>query len=153
MNIRRWLAAAFAIALGLCSLPGASAQEYPPEVSRLVADARKQVRTIDLATFGSAFDRDAVGLLIDVREPEEYAGGYIPGAINLPRGVIELRIWPYVGFPHKTDKHKKITLYCGSGLRCVLAAKSLQDLGFSDVTAVDMNIADWARAGHKLLKK
>jgi rhodanese-related sulfurtransferase len=134
--------------------PGlAFAQNYPPSVSQLVAAARKQVRTIDMATFKSAFDKSDPGLIVDVREPEEYAGGYVPGAVNVPRGVIELRIWPYVGFPRDTDLSRKITLYCGSGVRCILAARSLQDLGFSNVTAVDMKIDDWARAGYPLLKK
>jgi rhodanese-related sulfurtransferase len=45
-----------------------------------------------------------------------------------------------------------MTLYCGSGVRCVLATKSLQDLGFSNVTAADMVIRDWAEAGHPLVK-
>jgi len=106
-----------------------------------------------MATLKAALDKNSLGLLIDVREPEEYADGFIPGAINVPRGVIELRIWAYVGFPNKTDMNKKMTLYCGSGTRCVLAAKSLKDLGFSDVTAADMRIDEWAKAGYPLLKR
>jgi rhodanese-related sulfurtransferase len=145
--------AALPIAVGLW-LPGcALAQNYPPTVSQLVSAAKKHIRTIDLATFKSAFDQSDLGLIIDVREPGEYADGYIPGAVNVPRGVIELRIWAYVGFPDKTDMSRKITLYCGSGVRCILAAKSLQDLGFSDVTAADMRIGDWAKAGYPLVKK
>ena len=46
-----------------------------------------------------------------------------------------------------------MTLYCGSGTRCVLAAKSLQDLGFSNVTAADMRIDDWRRAGYPLMEE
>lgn len=135
------------------ALGAPAAPDYPPSVSLLVTTAKAQIRTIDMAAFKSAFDKNGLGLLIDVREPEEYADGYIPGAVNVPRGVIELRIWAYVGFPGKTDMSKKITLYCGSGVRCVLAAKSLQDLGFGDVTAVDMRIGEWAKAGYPLLKK
>jgi rhodanese-related sulfurtransferase len=140
-----------AVCLWVCD--GATAQTYPPAVSQLVTAAKAQIKTIDMTTFKAAFDKNSVGLLIDVREPEEYANGFIPGAINVPRGVIELRIWAYVGFPDKTDLSKKMTLYCGSGTRCVLAAKSLKDLGFSDVTAVDMRIDDWAKAGYPLTKR
>ena len=68
-----------------------------------------------------------------------------PRTVNVPRGVIELRIWAFVGYPDKTDMTKKIT-HCGSGLRCILAAKSLQDLGFSDVTAADMRIGRMGEA-------
>jgi rhodanese-related sulfurtransferase len=46
-----------------------------------------------------------------------------------------------------------MTLYCGSGARCALATKSLQDLGFSNVTAVDMRIEDWITARYPLVKK
>ena len=147
------LTGALAIAVDL-SLPAWTlAQSYPPTVSQLVATAKKQIKTIDMSTFKSALDRNDLGLIIDVREPGEYADGYISGAVNVPRGVIELRIWAYVGFPDKTDMSKKMTLYCGSGVRCILAAKSLQDLGFSDVTAADMRIDEWAKAGYPLVKK
>lgn len=145
-------ARAIGIGAGLWLSTCASAQSYPSSVVQLVATARAQVKTIDMATFKSAFDKHDLGLLIDVREPGEYADGFIPGAVNVPRGVIELKIWPHVGFPDKTDMGKKITLYCGSGTRCVLAAKSLQDLGFSEVTAVDMRIDDWAKAGFPLIR-
>jgi rhodanese-related sulfurtransferase len=152
---RRWLflGSALAISVELWLPRVAVAQDYPPSVIQLVAAAKKQVKTIDMATFKSLFDRKDFGLLIDVREPGEYAVGYIPGALNLPRGLIEMRIWPYVGYPDGAHLTRKITLYCGSGMRCILAAKSLQDLGFSNVTAVDMKLADWARAGYPLLQK
>ena len=142
-----------AIVVGLL-LPGlAVAQNYPRSVSELVANAKAQIKTIDMATFKAALDKNDLGLIADVREPEEYADGHIPGAINIPRGQIELRIWPHVGFPDNTNLSKKMTLYCGSGTRCALATKSLQDLGFSNVTAVDMKIEDWTTAGYPLVKK
>jgi rhodanese-related sulfurtransferase len=145
--------AALALTAGL-SVPGHTlAQSYPPSVNQLVANAKKEIRTIDMAAFKFAFDKNEAGLIVDVREPGEYAEGYVPGAVNVPRGVIELRIWSYVGYPDKTDMGRKITLYCGSGTRCILATKSLQDLGFSNVTAVDMRIDDWAKAGYPLVKK
>ena len=142
---------ALAIAVDLW-LPGwALAQDYPPAVRQLVDSAKKQIKTIDMTTFKSAFDKNDLGLLVDVREPAEFADGYIPGAVNVPRGVIELRIWAFVGYPDKTDMTKKMTLYCGSGVRCILAPKSLQDLGFSDVTAADMRINEWAKEGYPLV--
>jgi hypothetical protein len=70
---------ASAVAAGVCVPGGVSAQNIPPSVSRLVADAKKQIRTIDMAAFKSAFDKNDVGLLVDVREPGEYADGCIPG--------------------------------------------------------------------------
>jgi rhodanese-related sulfurtransferase len=131
----------------------ASAQSYPHAVADLVAKTKAQVRTIDMSTFKSALDKGSLGLIIDVREPGEYADGHIAGAINIPRGLIEFKIWSHVGFPDKVDMRKMMTLYCGSGARSALAAKTLNDLKFSDVTAADMSIEDWAKAGYPLVRE
>lgn len=149
-TVPRTLAALLVLA---CAIPAgwAGAQGYPSSVKDLVARTRAQVKTIDLAAFKSALEARAAGLVVDVREPEEYRSGHVPGAINIPRGVIELAIWAHVGFPDSTDFGKRITLYCGSGVRCILATKTLQDLGFTNAVAVDMRIADWANAGYPLV--
>ncbi len=70
--------------------------------------------------------------------------------INIPRGLIEFRIWSHVGYPDKLDKNQKIVIYCGTGARAALAAKSLRDLHFNNVTAVDMTIEDWRKSGYPL---
>ncbi len=137
---------------GLLAAGPVRAQSIPPVVNELVARTKAQVKTIDMAAFKAGIDAKTLGLLVDVREPAEYAEGHIPGAINIPRGLIELRIWTHVGYPEKTDLGRRITIYCGTGTRCVLAAKSLQDLGFSNVVAVDMRLRDWLKAGHSLVK-
>jgi rhodanese-related sulfurtransferase len=135
-------------------LPGlASAQNYPDSVKQHVAAAKKQVTTINMEQFKAAFDQKKLGLLVDVREPDEFGDGHVPGAINIPRGLIEFNIWSEVGFPDKTDVNKQVTLYCKTGGRCALAAKSLKELGFSNVTAADMKIEDWKKAGYPLAKK
>jgi rhodanese-related sulfurtransferase len=147
------LAAVIVALFGLYAAEPCWAQNFPPSVTELVARTKAQVRTIDLATFKAAFDRKSVDLIIDVREPGEYAEGHVPGAINIPRGLIEFKIWSQVGFPDKLDLHKKLMLYCGSGARAALAAKSLQDLNFSDVTAVDIRFEDWKKAGYPLARE
>lgn len=106
---------------------------------------------MDLAKFKSGLDSGSLGLIIDVREPAEYAAGHVPGALNIPRGLIEFRIWSQVGFPDTLDLNAKITVYCGSGARAALAAKSLQDLKFTNVTAVDVRFEDWVKAGYPLV--
>lgn len=143
--------ASFWLCAALLAAPCAFAQSYPPSVLELVARTKAQVRTVDMTALKSALDAGAAGLLIDVREPQEFLSGHIPGAINIPRGQIELAIWPQVGFPDQLDLGRRLTLYCGSGVRCILAAKSLQDLGFTNVVAVDMRLADWGRAGFPLV--
>ena len=133
-------------------LPGLVTAEtgkaYPDSVKHLVGEAKKSIKTIDMRRFKAALDAQDYDLIIDVREPGEYAAGYIPGAINIPRGVIEFKIWPYVGYPEKLNSGKKMILYCKTGGRCSLAARSLQDLGFTNVMSVDMKFADWVKAGY-----
>jgi len=123
-------------------------QPQPDSVNQLVAQTKKLIKTINLDEFKSAVDKKDYDLIIDVREPDEYTQGYVPDAVNIPRGVIEFKIWPYVGFPEKTDTGKKIILYCKTGGRCSLAAKSLQDLGFTNVMSVDIMFKSWVDAGY-----
>jgi rhodanese-related sulfurtransferase len=124
------------------------APAVPKVVTDMVARAKAQVTRIDMKEFKKVLDREKHPSLIDVREGDEYAAGHIPGAINIPRGVIEFRIWPYAGYPEKTDMAKRFYLYCKTGGRCSLAAKSLQDLGFTNLVVVDMHFADWQAAGY-----
>jgi rhodanese-related sulfurtransferase len=135
------------------ALPGvAGAQNYPESVKQLVASTKKQVKTIDMQQFKAAFDRRELGLIVDVRNPDEYQEGYVPGAVNVPRGLLEFVIWNEVGYPDKTDMNKQMTLYCKTGGRCALATKALMDLGFTNVTAADMKIEEWKKAGYPLVK-
>lgn len=151
MNTRSLLALllllGFAQPAMVWSAPGKS---FPASVGRLIAETKQSITTVDMTTFKGVLDRKTYDLIIDVREPNEYAGGHIPGAINIPRGVIEFRIWRYIGYPDATDTAKRIFLYCKSGSRCALATRSLKDLGFTRVVAVDMKIKDWVAAGHPL---
>ena len=143
-------------ALGLLAVPGLLfsqwnwAQGYPQEVTELVSRAKAQVSTVDMNMFKAGLNQKSLGLIIDVREPAEFAEGHVPGAINIPRGLIEFRIWSHVGYPERLDRSRKITIYCGSGARAALAAKSLRDLNFSDVSAADMKFEDWKKAGYPL---
>lgn len=130
----------------------APAPSYPPTINQMVAATKAQVKTIKMADFKAAFDRKDLGLIVDVRNENEFEDGFIPGAVNVPRGLIEFRIWKLVGFPDRTDMNAKMTLYCATGGRCALATKSLQDLGFTNVTSVDMKFDDWVKAGYPVAK-
>ena len=140
------------VVLGVALAFPALAQNYPPSVKEYVANARKQIKTMDMAAFKAAYDKKEAGVIVDVREPGEYADGYVPGAVNVPRGLLEFTIWEHIGYPDKTDLNKKISIYCKTGGRCTLAAKTLQELGFTNVTAVVMLFEDWKKAGYPVQK-
>lgn len=114
----------------------------------LVAEARSEIREIapnDVA-------RHHHFVLIDVREPAEFATGHIDGAINIPRGVLEFEVdadpaVANVSDPALSHKDQAIVVYCRTGGRAALAAQSLQRLGFRDVCSIAGGIIGWTEAG------
>ena len=126
------------------------AESLPQPLVEMIARAKARIKTIDMATFKKILDSKQHAQIIDVREVSEYKEGHIPGAINIPRGVIEFRIWALTGYGDKMDKDIELILYCSSGSRCSMAARSLQELGLTNVTAVDMKLSDWQDAGYPL---
>ena len=77
--------------------------------------------------------------------------GHVPGAINLPRGLLEFRIWKLFGYPANVEMNRKIYVQCMTGGRATLATKQLQDIGFTNVIAVIMNFEEWKKMGNPLL--
>jgi rhodanese-related sulfurtransferase len=127
--------------------------QVPPAVKKMVIEAKKSAKSIDMEALKAAIDKKEDAALIDVRVPKEYATGHIPGSINIPRGLLEFLVWAkVVGYPEKTDTSKKIYLYCRTGVRAALAVKTLEELGFTNVVLVDMKIAEWRKAGYPLEK-
>ncbi|WP_420933756.1 rhodanese-like domain-containing protein [Alteromonas sp. A081] len=86
-------------------------------------------------------------LLIDVRSPEEYANGHIPGAINIPHKSIDEYISEL-----QEHKDKPIILYCHSGRRARLAMKVLQEHDFTDVMHLEGDMLGWNEAGYAVEK-
>ncbi len=85
-------------------------------------------------------------LLLDVREPCEYAKLRIPGSINVPRGVLEQSCeWDYDETVPELAGHRErdIVVICRSGKRSVLAADVLQQLGFAQVSSLKLGIRGW----------
>ena len=126
----------------------ALAAELPPVVGNMIMTARSEVNVIGMDDFRKIVDNPGGALILDVREESEYAAGHIPGTTHLPRGVVESGIWRLVGFPDEIDFGRPIYVQCVSGNRASLAAKTLKDLGFSNVTAVVMQLGEWRQAGY-----
>ena len=82
--------------------------------------------------------------VIDVREEDEYIQGFIPGAKWIPRGFLEIRIENQV-----PKKERPVILYCAGGTRSALAARSLKELGYSNVKSLAGGFSAWKRAGFK----
>lgn len=77
-------------------------------------------------------------LLLDVRSPEEYREGHVPGAVNISHDQLEARV-AEIG----SHKNKDVVLYCRSGRRASIAAEILQSAGFSKLQHLDGDMFDW----------
>ena len=81
-------------------------------------------------------------VLVDVREKHEWNEGYIPGALHVPRGYLELQIEEAV-----PDKSKTVVLYCAGGIRSLMAGATLQQMGYKEVISMAGGFGSWKGAG------
>jgi len=109
-----------------------------PEFKQLVDEAKKEIQEVDPAGLKQMQETGEDFVLIDVREKEESDKGIIPGAVPLPRGMLEHNIDQVT-----TDKNKKIVLYCGGGSRSALAGWMLKKMGFKNVISLASGYRGW----------
>jgi len=109
-----------------------------PEFKQLVAEARAQINEIGPNDVRRMQQAGEDFTLIDVREPDEQAKGIVPGAIKVPRGILEINIDQIT-----TDKDHKLVLYCGGGSRSALAALNLKKMGFRNVFSMAGGYREW----------
>jgi len=107
----------------------------------LLADAKSRITEIDTATAAVKLSDDEVSLL-DVREPDEYDQGAIPGAVHIPRGHLEAQVEAKL-----TDKNQPVVVYCAGGVRSAFAADTLQALGYSKVLSMAGGFGKWKDEG------
>ncbi len=87
--------------------------------------------------------------IVDIRDVRELAGGTVVGAFHAPRGMLEFWVDPASPY-HKSlfaDEGKEFILFCGAGWRSALAAKTLQEMGMSNVAHIDGGYAEWLKQG------
>jgi len=117
----------------------------------LLNEARSEIAEISAET---AMEMDK-GLLLDVREPAELAEtGRAAGAVHIPRGVLESRADPEssaadMALVRLRGKKEPVIVYCASGARGALAAKTLSDMGYT-ARNVAGGIAAWRKAGGQM---
>ncbi len=109
----------------------------------LLKDTKAQIREIDTATADTA-RREPGAVLLDVREPDEYEQGAIPGAVHIARGNLESSIEGRV-----PDRGTPLIVHCAGGVRSVFAAKTLADLGYTDVVSVAGGFNKWKDEGRE----
>ena len=116
-------------------------------VQHLVSHAKAAITEID---GDRLLQLQAAGVpLVDVREPAEYAAGHVPGAVNIPRGVLEFEIDGHpavngIKDPALAHRELPIVLSCRSGARSALAAEALKRLGFVEPLSLAGGFNGWA---------
>jgi rhodanese-related sulfurtransferase len=130
---------------------GAAAPGAPETAGGMVAAARRRVRNLTPGECAAAMARGA--LVLDVREAEELRlEGTLPGALHVPRGVLEFVADPSSALHHAAlVPDRPIVVVCAVGGRSALAADTLGRLGYSQVAHLEGGLEAWRAAGRPLV--
>ena len=111
----------------------------------LLSAAKAQITEVDTA---AAADKIAAGnvAVLDVREPDEFEQGALPEVIHIPRGHLEAQVETRI-----IDKSTPVVVYCAGGVRSAFAAKTLQELGYSNVVSMAGGFGKWKDEGRTWL--
>ena len=112
----------------------------------LAQSCRSSVKETDITQVKNKLDNNETFILVDVREDSEWNSGHIPSAIHIARSCIEQNISRII-----PNKNSEVILYCGVGVRSILAAHTIQNMGYTNVTSMDGGISGWTNAGYKLV--
>jgi len=108
----------------------------------LIARAKAEIEEVQPSAAAEEIGQGGVAL-VDVREQHEFEERHIEGAIHVPRSYLESRIEQFV-----PDRSRRVILYCASGIRSALAAKTMaEELGYEDVTSMAGGITLWRDRG------
>lgn len=114
---------------------------------KMLAEANAAIETVSVQDAIAAHGEPGY-TFIDIRESEERAKGTIAGSVHVPRGFLEFRADPESQMHNPAfSSGDRLVLFCASGGRSALAAKTLVDMGFEDVCHIAGGMAAWAEAG------
>jgi molybdopterin/thiamine biosynthesis adenylyltransferase/rhodanese-related sulfurtransferase len=115
----------------------------PSTYTDLISEVRKHTKQVSLEELKRRRDAGEKLTLVDVREKDEWRGGYIPGAVSLPRGFLEIQAEQKL-----PDKSARIVTYCAGGTRSALAASTLAELGYTNVETANPGFVRWKDLGY-----
>lgn len=114
-----------------------------PKVKAMLDEAKGSIKKVPAEALKGAIDSKEKMIVLDVRDPQEFAAGHVPGAKNISRGTLEFNVFSVI-----PDQNAKIYVYCKTAGRSTLATKTLNDLGYVNAVLVDVQYADWVKAGY-----
>lgn len=110
----------------------------------LVKEAKAEASGLTLEDVQGILRRREPVTLVDVREGDEWRAGHLPGAIHIPRAYLELQVDEKL-----PDKDAALLLYCAGGNRSAMAAKTLKELGYTDIRHMTRGYSAWRDAGYE----
>src|SRR5438309_7505361 len=113
-----------------------------PTFRDLLSATKKEIREVTVDDVKRLVEQKKPVKLVDVRETEEYAAGRLPGALSIPRGYLELRI------EDKAKRDDELVVYCAGGTRSALAAKTLKEMGYTNVASMAGGYNRWHDAAY-----
>lgn len=113
----------------------------PVTPHELVVEAKAQIKEVSPAEAQALLGKRVI---IDVREYDEFAAGHLPGAVNIPRGVLEFKIGMV---PECANKDGAFLLYCRTSGRAALSAVQLQKIGYSNILSMNGGFEAWNNEG------
>ena len=106
----------------------------------LIDEAKRRIREVTPREAASMRKQPSV-IFLDVREPNEWNLGHVPGAMHIPRGQLESHIEPRV------PREATVVVYCAAGNRSALAADTLQQMGYANVVSMADGWRGWVQNG------
>jgi rhodanese-related sulfurtransferase len=116
-----------------------------PKVKAMLETTKAGVNKVPASAAKTAIDSKEKAVILDVRDGAEFSAGHLPGAINISRGTLEMNVAEKI-----PDLNVKIYVYCKTAGRAALATKTLNDLGYKNAMLVDLQYADWVKAGYSV---
>lgn len=119
----------------------------PATPHELVVEAKAQIKEVDCNQALELLNEGVT--VVDVRESDEFNAGHLPGALNIPRGILEFKI---ASVPQAADPHAPLLVYCRTSGRAALSAVQLQKIGYSKVYSLAGGFELWNSGSRPVMK-
>ncbi len=117
-------------------------------IPQIIGEAKSQTTEVTIEAVKKDMDAGRNLVLLDVRTLEEFKAGHLPKAVNIPRGTLEFLIGK-----HYPQKDVEIVVYCRTDARAALCARSLSDMGYTNVKNLKGAFKAWGEAGYPIYNR
>jgi rhodanese-related sulfurtransferase len=107
----------------------------------LINEAKTRIREVTPQDVQRLQQERADVVYLDVREPNEWNLGRIPGAVHIPRGTLETKVEQVI------PRDREVVIYCAGGNRSALAADTMQQMGYENVSSMSGGWREWVQSG------